>query len=196
MKAKIAMLMLAVLPAVSTVAQMSPPRPVSDGKNIVFSAEELTRRTLQSRAVEAVIWGMPAVNFDLMYQAMVRDAKAGPGSNKIVYWSTLSDWKNKTLTRTPDAVYFMRFFDTRDGPIVLEVPPSGDEGVIVGSIMDCWQSALEDVGPTGVDKGKGGKCLILPPDYKGPVPDGYFVMPSDTIAGYALIRSNPKSGAE
>ena len=91
MKAKIAMLMLAVLPAVSTVAQMSPPRPVSDGKNIVFSAEELTRRTLQSRAVEAVIWGMPAVNFDLMYQAMVRDAKAGPGSNKIVYWSKLSD---------------------------------------------------------------------------------------------------------
>jgi hypothetical protein len=62
--------------------------------------------------------------------------------------------------------------------------------------MDCWQSALEDVGPTGVDKGKGGKCLILPPDYKGPVPDGYFVMPSDTIAGYALVRSNPKSGAE
>ena len=34
-----------------------------------FSAEELTRRTLQRRAVEAVIWGMPAVNYDLMFQA-------------------------------------------------------------------------------------------------------------------------------
>lgn len=32
---------------------------------------------------------MPAVNFDIMLQAMVRDAKAGPGSNKIVYWSRL-----------------------------------------------------------------------------------------------------------
>jgi len=162
-----------------------------------FSPSELAERTLHRRAVEAVIWSMPAVNYDLMRQAMVRDAKAGQGSNKIVYWSRLFDWKNQTLTPNPDAIYFMPFFDTKDaGPMVLEVPPSGEEGVIVGSIMDCWQSALEDVGPAGVDKGKGGKCLILPPGYKGPVPDGYFVMPSDTYAGYALVRSNPKSGSE
>src|SRR6266481_5572923 len=74
-----------------------------------FSAEELTRRALQRRAVEAVIWGMPAVNFDLMYQAMVRDAKGG--FNKIVYWSHLPDWKNQTLTPNPDAIYFMPFTD-------------------------------------------------------------------------------------
>jgi hypothetical protein len=162
-----------------------------------FTPVELATRAVERRAVEAVIWGMPAVNFDLMYQAMVRDAKAGEGSNKIIYWSRLFDWKNQTLTPNPDAIYFMPFFDTKDvGPMVLEVPPSGEEGVIVGSIMDCWQSALEDVGPAGVDKGKGGKCLILPPGYNGPIPDGYFVMPSDTYAGYALIRSNPKSGGE
>ena len=51
------------------------------------SGEDLPKRAIERCAVEAVIWGMPAVNFDLMYQAMVRDAKAGPGSNKIVYWS-------------------------------------------------------------------------------------------------------------
>ena len=34
-----------------------------------FSPTELAERTLHRRAVEAVIWGMPAVNFDLMYQA-------------------------------------------------------------------------------------------------------------------------------
>ncbi len=32
-----------------------------------FSPGELDRRALERRAVEAVIWGMPAVNFDLMY---------------------------------------------------------------------------------------------------------------------------------
>ena len=31
-----------------------------------LSAKELNRRTFERRAVEAVIWGMPAVNFDLM----------------------------------------------------------------------------------------------------------------------------------
>ena len=131
-----------------------------------FSSQELAQRTIERRAIEAVIWGMPAVNFDRMYQAMVHDAKAGEGSNKVVYWSRLFDWKNQTLTPNPDSIYLMPFFNTKDvGPVVLEIPPA-DEGSITGSIDDCWQAALEDVGPAGVDKGKGGKYLILPPDYK------------------------------
>jgi hypothetical protein len=162
-----------------------------------FAAEELARRMIERRAVEAVIWGMPAVNFDLMYQAMVRDAKAGADSNKIVYWSKLADWKNQTLTPNPDAVYFMPFFNTKDvGPVVLEIPPADNDGSITGSVMDCWQAALEDVGTAGVDKGKGGKFLILPPNYKEKVPNGYFAMPSDNYQGYALLRSILKTGGD
>ena len=56
--------------------------------------------------------------------------------------------------------------------------------------------ALEDVGPAGVDKGKGGKYLILPPGYKGEVPDGYISLPSQTYTGFALLRSNLKSGSD
>lgn len=159
--------------------------------------EDLTRRTIERRAVEAVIWGVPAVNFDLMYQAMIRDAKAGSGTNKIVYWSKLSDWKNQTLTPNPDAVYFMPFFDTKDaGPIVLEIPPADESGSITGSVMDCWQAALEDVGPAGIDKGKGGNCLILPPGYKEKVPDGYIALPSGNFQGYALLRSILQTGGD
>lgn len=157
-----------------------------------YSAEELARRTLKRRAVEAVIWGMPAVNFDLMYQAFV-GVKGGP--NQIAYWSRPLDWKNQTLTPNPDTIYFMPFYNTKDGPVVLEIPPS-DEGSITGSIDDGWQNALEDVGPAGVDKGKGGKYLILPPEHKGKVPDGYIPLRSDTYQGYALLRSNLKSGSE
>jgi len=162
-----------------------------------LSSAQLAERTLHRRAVEAVIWGMPAVNYDLMYQAMVRDAKAGAGSNKIVYWSRLSDWKNQTLTPNPDSVYFMPFFDTKEvGPVVLEIPPADEGGSITGSVMDCWQAALEDVGPAGVDKGKGGKCLILPPGYNEKIPDGYIVMPSDNFQGYALLRSILQTGGD
>jgi len=39
-----------------------------------FSAAGLAERTLHRRAVEAVIWGMPAVNAELLFQAMA-DAK-------------------------------------------------------------------------------------------------------------------------
>ncbi|MGA7225845.1 MAG: DUF1254 domain-containing protein [Candidatus Acidiferrales bacterium] len=157
---------------------------------------ELADRTLNRRAVEAVIWGTPAVNFDRMYQAMVTDAKAGEGSNKIVYWSRLFDWKNQTLTPNPDSIYFMPFFNTKDvGPVVLEIPPA-DGGSITGSVDDCWQTAIEDVGPAGLDKGKGGKYLILPPGYKGKVPAAYIPLQAYTYEGYALLRSILKSGSD
>src|SRR6185295_14394298 len=137
-----------------------------------LTPEQLVRNALYRRAIEAVIWGMPAVNTDLMYQAMAREVKGN--WNQIVYWSRLPDWKNQTLTPNPDAIYLMPFFNTQDaGPVVLEIPPA-DDGSITGSVMDCWQAAIEDVGPAGVDKGRGGKYLILPPDYQEHVPNGYI----------------------
>jgi len=158
-----------------------------------FTPAELTARTIHRRGVEAAIWGMPIVNFDLMYQAM---ARINGSFNQVVYWSRLPDWKNQTLTPNPDSIYLIPFINTRDvGPVVLEIPPA-DDGTIVGSIMDCWQAAIEDAGPTGVDKGSGGKYLILPPNYKEKVPDGYIAMPSDNYQGYALLRSILKSGRE
>lgn len=174
------------------------PIPLSNPKSgsKQFDAKELAARTIHRRAVEAVIWGMPAVNFDRMYQAMVHDAKGGEGSNKIVYWSRPSTWKNQTLTPNPDTIYLMPFFNTKDvGPVVLEIPPA-DNGSITGSVDDCWQTAIEDVGPAGVDKGKGGKYLILPPGYKDQVPAGYIPMQSETYQTYALLRSNFQSTSE
>jgi hypothetical protein len=151
-----------------------------------LSAEQLAHRVIERRAFEAVIWGMPAVNFELMRHAMM---EAGGDWNQIVYWSRLPSWKNQTLTPNPDVIYLMPFFDTRDGPVVLEIPPA-EGGSITGSIDDAWQAALEDVGPAGLDRGKGGKYLILPPDHAGKVPGGYVVLQSDTYRGFALLRSN------
>jgi hypothetical protein len=97
------------------------------------SGEDLARRAVHRRAVEAVLWGMPVVNFDLMLQAMVTSALGSP--NQVVYWSRLPDWKNQTLTPNPDVIYLMPFFDTRQtGPMVLEIPPA-DDGVINGTVI-------------------------------------------------------------
>jgi hypothetical protein len=158
-----------------------------------LSAEELTARTVERRAIEAVIWGMPVVNYDRMYQA----ARAARGDfNRVIYWSRLPDWRIQTLTPNPDAINFSPFINTRDaGPMVLEIPPA-DEGSITGTVMDVWQCPLEDVGSAGVDKGAGAKYVVLPPNYKDRVPADYIPLPSDTYAGYALLRSIPKSGSE
>lgn len=159
-----------------------------------YSSEDLARRAIERRAVEAMNWGMPAVNYDRMVQAMLGAKSA---FNQIVYWSGFSDWKNQTLTPNPDTVYFKPFFTTKDaGPMVLEIPPAGEAGSITGTIMDSWQAALEDVGPGGVDKGKGGKFLILPPGYKNSPPDGYIVLASQTYQGFALLRSIVRGGSD
>ncbi len=80
--------------------------------------------------------------------------------------------------------------------MVLEIPPASTDGSITGNLDDAWQIALEDIGPLGADRGKGGKYLILPPGYKQRVPAEYLPMPSDTYQNYALLRSIPHSGSE
>jgi hypothetical protein len=143
--------------------------------------EELARRTIERRAAEAIIWGMPAVNYDLMLQEMLN--KTDGKVNQVVYWGRPLDWHNQTLTPNPDAIYFMAFFNTKDvGPVVIEVPPASG-GSLNGNIVNVWQMPLEDAGLLGADKGHGGKYLILPPGYADAVPEGYITLQSDTFGG-------------
>jgi hypothetical protein len=158
------------------------------------SADEINGLT-HGRAVEAVIWGMSAVNTDLMRQEML--TKTNGKVNQVIYWGGLLDWHNQTLTPNPDAIYFMAFFNTKDvGPIVFDIPPVDNTASLTGNINTVWQTALEDVGVLGVDKGAGGRFVVVPPGYKDTTQGGYTVLPSDTFAGYALLRSTPKSHSD
>ncbi|MEN2399302.1 DUF1254 domain-containing protein [Flavobacterium sp. MC2016-06] len=151
-------------------------------------------RIKYNRAFEAVIWGMPAVNTDLMRQEML--TKTQGKINEVVYWGKVLDWHNQTLTPNPDAIYFMVFFDVKNEPIVLDLPVADSSGSFNGNIVTDWQMPLEDAGLMGVDKGAGGKFLILPPNYTGKVPTGYIVLQSDTYSGYMLFRSNVTSHSD
>jgi hypothetical protein len=158
-----------------------------------YSQEDLERRTLKRRAVEAVIWGMPAVNYERMLQAAQAN---GAKLNQVVYWSRPVNWKNQTLTPNPDTIYLNPFYDTSGGPVVVEIPAADSDHVIVGSFDVAWQNALADVGPAGEDKGKGAKYLLLPPGYKDKAPDGYILLQSETFRGFVILRSNFKSRSD
>ena len=154
------------------------------------SASDLGARTIERRAVEAAIWGMPAVNTELMLQEAM---KIGAKPHDVVYWGRPLDWHNQTLTPNPDAIYLMTFYDISNGPIVLDVPAAEDSGSFNGNIVTLWQMPLEDVGLLGVDKGAGGKFVLVPPGHTGELPEGFIPLQSDTLTGYALLRSNLKS---
>jgi hypothetical protein len=155
--------------------------------------EDLNRQTLQRRAIDATIWGMPIVSVNAMRQAFFRDAKAN--YNDIVFWSKPSDWKNQTTTPNTSTRYVYFNFNTKDGPVVAEIPPALEAGLF-GSLLDAWQVPLVDVGPRGEDQGKGGKYLLLPPDFKGETPTGYIIVRPQTYNGFALFRAIPKSSSE
>ncbi len=55
---------------------------------------------------------------------------------------------------------------------------------------------ISDIGAAGPDKGKGGKYLVLPPGYKGDVPEGYFVVKSKTYGVWNFMRGYVKKGAK
>jgi hypothetical protein len=90
----------------------------------------------------------------------------------------------------------MSYLDVgKDGPMVFEAAPG-----LQGILLDFWQRPipgpkigniqyLGDVGLPGPDGGKGGKFLILPPDYTKPVPKGHFVYRSGTNNVFVFLRS-------
>jgi hypothetical protein len=140
------------------------------------------------QAFESAVWGMPIVAFDAMRQAFLRDA--GAKYNDIVYWSKQADWKFQVTTPNASSWYVYIAINTKQGPVVLDIPPASGAGLF-GSMNDAWQIPQADVGPTGLDQGKGGKYLLLPPGYKGQIPSGYFPIQFDTYNGYSILRAIP-----
>ena len=159
-----------------------------------YSGDDLARRTVERRAVEAAIWGMPIVAMDAIRQGFLRDM--GAQYNDIVYYSKPADWKFQTTTPNASTHYIYSAYDTRrDGPIVLEVPPAVGAG-LYGQLCDMWDVPLAIIGPGGEDKGEGGKYILLPPDYQGNAPEGYIPLRQQTYGGFWLTRTIAKSRAQ
>jgi hypothetical protein len=149
-----------------------------------LSPKALEQRMLERRAVDAVIWGMPLVSEDAMRQAYLRDAKAK--FNDIIWWPKGSGWKNQSLTVNTSVRYMYFFCNTReDGPVVVDLPPAVAGASFYGTIEDAWFVPLVDIG----FEGKGGKYLVLPPDYTGEVPAGYIPVRPKTYNTMTLLRS-------
>jgi hypothetical protein len=106
--------------------------------------------------VEAYLVQMPAVSWYHVWKGVVDAGSRVP--NQMVIWETLMDSTSLVLTGNTETVYGLCSFDLkRDGPVVIEAPPS-----MLGGINDLWQHVLADIGLTGVDKDKGSKFLVLP----------------------------------
>jgi len=109
----------------------------------------------------------------------------GAEDNTVVIFSELMDANSLFLTANADTVYNLAVIDLTKGPMVVEVPP-----MQLGTLNDMWFGWIIDIGGPGPDRGAGGKYLIVPPGYDGPLPDsGFFVGHSKTNHVLYAVRA-------
>jgi len=142
-------------------------------------------RMFHSRAVEAVVWGMPLLNFKGFRDG---HASAGVGYNDIAYHSRIQNWKFQTATPNDTTPYVNFYWSVADGPVVVEIPASADGVGIFGKLMDAWQRPIDDVGAAGRDKGRGAKYVLMPDGYDGPLLPGVYAYKQRTNHGFAVLR--------
>ncbi len=118
-------------------------------------------------------------------------ATQGADNNQtVLIMENLMDSKSLFLTPNTESIYNMTWLDTSKGPLVIETPPN-----VLGIIDDHWFKYVGDFGNAGPDKGKGGRYLLLPPGYKGEVPEGYFVLRSRTYGNLMFFRGFLENGS-
>ena len=113
----------------------------------------------------------------------------GPANTTALLFETLMDSKALWLTPNTTSVYMTSWLELKDEPMVIETPPN-----VLGIIDDHYFKYVADFGNAGPDKGKGGKFLILPPGYKGDVPDGYHVARTKTYGNWVIWRGFQEDG--
>ena len=109
----------------------------------------------------------------------------GAEDNTVFITSELMDSNSLFLTPNADTIYTVAALDLTKGPLVVEAPPSQ-----LGTINDLWFGWVIDIGFPGPDRGEGGKYLLVPPGYDGPLPDsGFHVGHSKTTHVLYAVRS-------
>lgn len=168
----------AVCLAIAITALIAPQKGLAEEQSI-------SDRMLHYRAMEAVVWAMPLMNFKKFRDAL---ADAGVGPNDIGYFSEVQDWKFQTATPNNTTPYINFYWNLEEGPIVVDIPASVPGVGVFGTIMDAWQRPMDDVGASGRDKGRGGKYLIVPEGYDGPLLPNAYVYTQRTNNGFSILR--------
>lgn len=150
------------------------------------NSADLEYQILVQRATQTAIWAMPAVGMIDFWKAT--KSQLGGTINDVVYLRKPFDSKHGFLTANDVTAYAWGSPNCEKGPLVIEVPAATEKVNYFGTIVNVWDQPIEDVGPSGADKGMGAKYLIVPPDYKGGLPEeGYIIRHTDSYTlGFAF----------
>ncbi|MDI3560447.1 DUF1254 domain-containing protein [Bradyrhizobium sp. Arg816] len=146
-------------------------------------AEAMRDELYYQRAVHAYITMLPALNTIGMRDGS--EAAFGKGYNVLPIWKDRMDARTWVPTPNADVIYSMNYLDLKEtGPLVVAAPRD-----VIGMFTDFFQRTITDVGLIGPDRARGGLYLLLPPDYTGEIPQGYFAFKSRTYNVFLFFRT-------
>lgn len=179
-------LLATAAPHHSAFAQEAPPlvKQINNGNWLPQAeAEALRDELFYQRAIDVYFNMLPALNVIGMRDGS--EAAFGKGYNVLPIWKDRMDARTWVTTPNADVIYSMSYLDLKEtGPLVVAAPPN-----IIGMFTDFFQRTLTDVGAIGPDRARGGLYLLLPPDYDGEVPKGYFAFKSTTYNVFLFFRA-------
>jgi len=141
----------------------------------------------KTRATQAFLSTIQIASMYAMKEGLL---SFGPANTTVVLFDELMDSKALWLTANTVSIYMAAWLEVGDEPMVIETPPN-----VLGFIDNGWFNYVTDFGNAGPDKGKGGKFLILPPGYKGDVPEGYHVARTSTHGNWVAWRGFQVDGS-
>ncbi|BCH30391.1 hypothetical protein MesoLjLc_23210 [Mesorhizobium sp. L-8-10] len=177
-----------MLSASSVLAQEMPAPPLVEQINNgnwlpQQEAQALRDELFYQRAIHAYITMLPALNTIGMRDGS--EATFGKGYNILPIWKDRMDSRTWVPTPNADVIYSMSYFDLKEtGPLVVAAPRD-----VIGMFTDFFQRTITDVGLIGPDRARGGLYLLLPPDYDGEIPNGYFAFKSKTYNVFLFFRT-------
>ena len=161
-----------------------------DGAPYSETAERVYDYLDTMRGVDAFLKGMPGASLQALIHGN-HDVGAVE-CHQVMIMDKLMDSTSLFLTANTSTMYVIPTLNLkRDGATVVEAPMG-----MLGAFNDAWFRYMQDIGPAGPDKGKGGKYLVLPPDYEGDTPEGYFVVKSKTYNVWVFMRASIAKGLD
>lgn len=159
-------------------------RQINDGNWLdPDEAQSLRAELYYQRAIHAYVTMLPALNVIGMRDGS--EAAFGEGFHVLPIWKDRMDSRTWVPTPNADVIYAMSYLDLKEtGPLVVNAPAN-----VIGMFTDFFQRTLTDVGAVGPDRGRGGLFLLLPPNYDGHVPGGYYVFESPTYNVFLFFRT-------
>ncbi|MBP0600939.1 DUF1254 domain-containing protein [Aeromonas sanarellii] len=146
-------------------------------------ARSLSDELYYQDAIQAYLVSLPLMNTIGLRDGS--EAAFGGGYNVLPVWKERMDSRAVVPTPNGDVIYSMSYLDLKKtGPLVIKAPAN-----VIGMFTDFFQQTITDVGAIGPDRARGGLYLLLPPDYEGPVPQGYFAFKSSTYNVFLFFRT-------